>query len=95
MHGSWEIKNNFHSPLYVDPSIKNWENTLSVDFAIQYWLKKGCPREKLVMGVPFYGRGFKLINPEVNAVNSPTRGTSTAGKYVQEAGFLSYYEVIE
>jgi chitinase len=33
-----------HSPLSLAES------------ALDYWLKRGCPREKAILGVPFYGR---------------------------------------
>jgi chitinase len=32
----------------------------AADSSLDYWLKRGCPREKAVLGLPFYGR-----NPEV------------------------------
>ncbi len=44
-----------HSPLY-DSSITGW---MSTSKAIESHLKKGVPAEKLVMGMPFYGRGPK------------------------------------
>lgn len=50
-------------------------------------------REKINLGLGFYGRGFSLTNPAVNAVGSPASGPSTAGKIVTESGMLSYFEV--
>ncbi|MEE1145420.1 MAG: glycosyl hydrolase family 18 protein, partial [Bacteroidaceae bacterium] len=44
-----------HSPLYDSP-ITGW---MSTSKAIESHLKKGVPAEKLVMGMPFYGRGPK------------------------------------
>ncbi|RNA12043.1 chitotriosidase-1 isoform X1, partial [Brachionus plicatilis] len=94
-HGSWSIKTGFHSALYSKSGDLSWENTLNVDWSVNYWLKKGCPREKLILGIAFYGRGFKLANSQSNKVGSPSRGSSRAGKFTQEAGFLSFYEICQ
>ena len=53
----------------------------------------GVPKEKLVIGMPTYGRGFTLQNPTVNGIGAPASGASVAGLYTREAGFLAYYEV--
>ena len=47
-----------HSPLYDSP-ITGWMNTSK---AIELHLKKGIPADKLVMGMPFYGRGPKQFD---------------------------------
>ncbi len=47
-----------HSPLYNSP-ITGWMNTSK---AIELHLKKGIPADKLVMGMPFYGRGPKQFD---------------------------------
>lgn len=39
----------------------------------------------------FYGRGFKLA--QSNEIGSPSRGSSRAGKFTNEAGVLSFFEV--
>lgn len=44
-----------HAPLYSSP-ISGWINTSK---AIELHLQKGVPAHKLVMGMPFYGRGPK------------------------------------
>ncbi|MEO8352633.1 MAG: glycosyl hydrolase family 18 protein [Chthoniobacteraceae bacterium] len=44
---------------YWDPEAPGQHS--SFDFAksnVNYWLKRGLPRSKAVLGVPFYGRGF-------------------------------------
>lgn len=40
-----------------------------------YWLSKGCPAEKLNLGVAAYGRSFTLSNES----NSISIGTDTIG----------------
>jgi chitinase len=32
------------------------------DSSLDYWLKRGCPRKKAVLGVPFYGRSYNAEN---------------------------------
>ncbi|XP_048003167.1 probable chitinase 2 [Leguminivora glycinivorella] len=51
-----------------------------------------CPPEKLVMGVPFYGRTFTLTDANVNGVAAPASGVGLAGQYTATNGFIGYNE---
>lgn len=57
-------------------------------------MKNGCPKEKLIFGLAFYGRGFKLQDSKLNQIGIHSTGSSKAGQYTKEAGILSYFEVI-
>lgn len=63
------------------------------EWAVNYWLKNGAPKHKLVVGLGLYGRSFKLQSATMTDVGSPVVGAGKAGKYTREPGFLSYYEV--
>lgn len=50
------------------------------------------PAQKLIIGIPAYGRGWTLKDPIISGLGAP--GTaSRATKYVGEAGVVAYYEV--
>lgn len=34
-------------------------STLNIEWATQYWLQKGMPKEKLMVGIPTYGRTWR------------------------------------
>lgn len=53
------------------------------DYAVRYWLKKGAPREKIVMGIPFYGRSFTLLNSSNSMPTAPIKGFGNEGRYTQ------------
>ena len=59
-----------------------------MDFAAKMWTRLGTPKEKLVIGMPTYGRSFTLADRRKYVVNSPTTGGGTAGEFTREAGFL-------
>jgi chitinase len=59
------------------------------DYAIKYWLKKGAPSDKLVMGVPFYGRSYTLKDPSMSTPGSAIMGPGKEGKYTQVI-FVAY-----
>ena len=61
---------------------------------MQHWAKNGAPKNKLIMGVPLYGRSFTLGNKANTGINSGCWKAGTKGPITGEAGFLAYYEVL-
>ena len=94
-HGKWEKQAGHNAPLYAPSSDSEWRKQLSVSFAAQMWTKLGAPKEKLVIGMPTYGRSFTLTNPSRYIVNSEAKDGGKAGEYTKEGGFLAYYEICE
>lgn len=88
LHGSWETEALNHSPLKAGEG-------LSTDSAVQLYKSKGVPAEKIVIGVPTYGKSLKLADPTKHEYKSPVAGGGDAGPYMQEAGFLGYLEICE
>ncbi len=93
-HGAWDSTTNFLSPLYkisTDPSPDHvMRDHFNVDAAVKAYLAAGTPPEKLVIGVPFYGRGWQSV-PNVNhGLYQPGTGASV-GTY--EAGVFDYVDI--
>ncbi|CAG0897894.1 unnamed protein product, partial [Darwinula stevensoni] len=63
------------------------------DYTVKYYLEKGADRDKLVVGIPTYGRSYTLVNPTANTFGSPAQGPGEPGKYTKEKGYLAFYEV--
>ncbi|KOX77106.1 Chitotriosidase-1 [Melipona quadrifasciata] len=94
-HGSWENVAEINAPLYASSTEFGEEAELNVNSAVKYWLGQGAPANKLVVGIPAYGRSFTLSNPSYNTVGSPTIGPGLPGPYTQEGGMLGYNEICE
>ncbi|XP_061434274.1 chitotriosidase-1-like [Lethenteron reissneri] len=82
-------KTSHHSPLYASKSIIQ---TDTVESSVQTWLRGGVPPEKLVVGLPLYGRSFTLSTTSTG-IGAPVSGLGSAGPYTKEKGILAYYEV--
>ena len=93
-HGKWERETGHNAPLYASSLDSEWQKQLSVDNAASMWVRLGAPKEKLIIGMPTYGRSFTLSNPEHFRIHAPASGGGKAGEYTKESGFLAYYEVI-
>ena len=63
------------------------------EYAATYWVSLGAPTDKLNIGLPLYARSFTLADSDKNSLGAPTKSGGRAGKYTQEEGYLSFYEV--
>lgn len=92
-HGQWERSVGHNSPLYPLDSATSYQKKLTVDFSAREWVKQGAPKEKLLIGMPTYGRSFTLENTTQFDIGAAASGGGLPGKFTNEAGFMSYYEV--
>lgn len=95
-HGSWEkpLVTGHNSPLRKGQLDRGTTSYYNVEYAVGYWLNKGMPAEKVVMGIPTYGRSFTLASAET-AVGAPASGPGAAGPITESSGFLAYYEICQ
>ncbi|MFI9202392.1 glycosyl hydrolase family 18 protein [Streptomyces sp. NPDC053048] len=56
---------NHQSALHV-PKDDPHPRKLSVETAVDAWVKAGAPASKLVLGIPFYGRGWQGVESDTN-----------------------------
>jgi len=87
-HGGWEGTTGFHSPLYAnssDPATGDVKS-YNTDAALQAFLNKGVPANKLQIGIGFYGRGWTGVANVNNGLYQA--GTAAPGKY--EKGIEDY-----
>ncbi|WKY16981.1 hypothetical protein Q1695_001527 [Nippostrongylus brasiliensis] len=93
-HGAWSTETGFNSPLYAREDMRESEKVWNIDWAANHWNQKGMPKEKIIIGIPTYGRGWTLkdkSNITVGTLGTPAKITP----FTQEAGVASYYEFCE
>jgi chitinase len=86
LHGTWEPTTNHQAQLYAPAADPTPAPKFSGDLAIQTYLTAGAPARKLLLGIPYYGRGWTGV-PDVNhGLYQP--GTAAPGTF--EAGVEDY-----
>ncbi|KAL4828994.1 hypothetical protein H8958_019503 [Nasalis larvatus] len=95
-HGSWEkpLITGHNSPLSKGWQDRGPSSYYNVEYAVGYWIHKGMPSEKVVMGIPTYGHSFTLATAETT-VGAPASGPGAAGPITESSGFLAYYEICQ
>ncbi|KAK9269278.1 hypothetical protein L1049_001048 [Liquidambar formosana] len=48
---------------------------VSTDFGIGEWTRRGLPVSKLVLGLPYFGFAWTLVNPNDNGLGAPALGS--------------------
>ncbi len=88
-HGTWETSTNFNAPLFrtsTDPA----DASLNVDAALQTYLSSGVPAKKLVLGVPFYGKGWSGVPATTDGLYQPASGAAPG---TWEAGTYDFNDI--
>lgn len=57
------------------------------------YTKNGCPPEKLVLGIPAFGRTMTLKSTYTTGIGSPVTGPGNAAPISQTTGFMGFNEV--
>ncbi|KAK4872495.1 hypothetical protein RN001_014524 [Aquatica leii] len=96
-HSAFEPAVNHHSPLYSleEASEYNYDSDLNINHTINHYLEAGAEPNKLVLGIPTYGRSYTLFNPEASQIGDPADGPGEMGDATRENGYLAYYEICE
>uniref|UniRef100_A0A182THI9 Uncharacterized protein n=1 Tax=Anopheles melas TaxID=34690 RepID=A0A182THI9_9DIPT len=94
-HSAYEPAVNHHSPLFSleEASEYNFDSELNIDYSVKFYLKAGADRDKLVLGIPTYGRSYTLYNPDATDIGAPADGPGEQGDATREKGYLAYYEI--
>jgi chitinase len=97
IHGTWDSQTDFNAPLYSDSATYQ---SVSVDTSIHSWLKAGFAKNKIVMGVPFYGYIYKAVDNNNNGLNQTYSGGASisyaniAANYLNTPEYTRYYHAI-
>ncbi|KAL5275103.1 Cht6 family protein [Megaselia abdita] len=96
-HSAYEPSVNHHSPLYSleEESEYNFDSDLNIDHTVKHYIKLGAQRDKLVLGMPTYGRSFTLFNEDSTDIGAPSDGPGEQGDATREKGYLAYYEICQ
>ncbi|KAK9268565.1 hypothetical protein L1049_000319 [Liquidambar formosana] len=74
-----------HAALY-DPS-----SNISTDFGIREWTRKGLPASKLVLGLPYHGHAWRLVNPDENGVGAPASRSGLTSDGSMSYWYIKFY----
>ncbi|KAK8784848.1 hypothetical protein V5799_008785 [Amblyomma americanum] len=95
LRGNWNGKTDIHSPLHPRAIDGPDVTELNVEQGLQALLDRGASKRKLVLGVAFYGRVYRLASADntglhapIDLLNRPKRGA-----FLRSDDIHAYFEV--
>ena len=76
-HGDWSSETNFNAPFLAPMSSSDFD----VEHHMQYWAGKPIAKDKLVMGMPFYGRAYSGVASDNDGLFNPFDSSSSVTYY--------------
>ncbi|CAG9861936.1 unnamed protein product [Phyllotreta striolata] len=74
-YGPWSSHTGHDSPLFASSLDSSYERgRLNIEASLRHWLDAGLSKEKINVGIPFYGRTFALVDASEHGVHSPISG---------------------
>ncbi|EDW62154.2 chitinase-like protein 4 [Drosophila virilis] len=75
----------YNSPLYGNGS-------RSVERGVRHWVEQSKISEKLILGIPLFGRTFTLEDASKTAVGAPSKGPGRQHDFSRQEGYMTYAE---
>lgn len=94
INADWSNKTNFNSPLFTtaeDPA----PDDHNVSSFMNYWSEADIPRQKLNLGIPFYGRGFSNVNKKNDGLYQNHNDTPEALNEISYREIKNRYQSLE
>ncbi|WP_349409888.1 glycoside hydrolase family 18 protein [Pseudalkalibacillus sp. SCS-8] len=79
INGQWYKKTGHNAPLYTTSG--DAPNKWSAEDTVNAYFNAGVPKEKMVLGIPFYGRKYDAVTPLNNGLHQP---------FVLDGGSVTY-----
>lgn len=73
-HGTWETTTNHAAPLLDSPLDPAQGQGLDVSDTVTAYLNAGVPAHKILLGIPFYGRGWTGVPKTLNGLYQTSTG---------------------
>ncbi|KAI9775414.1 MAG: hypothetical protein M1839_001109 [Geoglossum umbratile] len=89
LHGTWDS-----TDVWTGPYVKAHTNMTEIDASLKLLWRNNINPAKVVLGLGFYGRSFKLKNPSCATAGCEFSGGAPAGPCTGEAGTLGYTEIM-
>lgn len=91
-HGTWEATTNHASPLFDDPGEPSFGQGFDIEDTTRAYLAAGVPARKVLVGVPFYGRGWTGVPGHYHGLYQSSSGPapSPAGDSLQTDGVATF-----
>ena len=103
MHGAWESAVGHQAPLYKNANEKNKDAEIrekfNVDWTVKEFIRQGVPASKIVVGIPFYSRGWSDVSGgwDVNGDGKADGMFGTGGDKLKgtwgDGGQSPYFEI--
>ncbi|XP_065662945.1 acidic mammalian chitinase isoform X2 [Hydra vulgaris] len=98
LHGTWDKVTGHHAALKYDGGKSPKRKEYTVEYAVEHWIKKGFPPNKITLGLATYGRSFYLEDEDDHGLSvdidiSKKDDLAPKGAFTREAGLLAYYEI--
>jgi chitinase len=98
LHVPWERLTGLNAPLYAASSVEPSQSPC-ISQAVQCFLEKGVPANKLIMGIPFYGYRNKGVHNANNGLYQTHTGAfysdsyeAITKNYIGKNGFVRYWD---